>query len=170
MPFVWQYLNTYTRPPKQEQNSDGWHWWYWGRNKHGGDAKPERNILYHQCQLYWFCTFANQAGIVCKIFNNCLFILKKNVYENHNIFFLFKGDTCCTAFSLGIFKFFLEKQIPGVYVHSLRIGNSTIEDLENSYFMYSNKQVNYACKKIANDPKLKGGFNAIGFSQGSQFL
>lgn len=55
-------------------------------------------------------------------------------------------------------------------MHSLRIGNSTIEDLENSYFMYSNKQVSYACKKIANDPKLKGGFNAIGFSQGSQFL
>lgn len=74
------------------------------------------------------------------------------------------------AFSLGFFKTYLERQIPGVYVLSLRIGNSTVEDLENGYFMSPNKQVDYVCDKIDNDVKLKNGFNAIGFSQGSQFL
>lgn len=53
---------------------------------------------------------------------------------------------------------------------SLRIGNSTVEDLENGYFMCPNKQVEYVCEELAKDPKLKNGFNAIGFSQGSQFL
>ncbi|CAH0729913.1 unnamed protein product, partial [Brenthis ino] len=80
------------------------------------------------------------------------------------------GDTCCMAYSLGYFKTYLEKEIPGVYVQSLRIGNSTVEDLENGYFMFPNAQVDYVCEKLANDPKLKEGFNGIGFSQGSQFL
>ncbi|XP_069359085.1 palmitoyl-protein thioesterase 1 [Maniola hyperantus] len=80
------------------------------------------------------------------------------------------GDTCCLAYSLGMFKMFLQKQIPGVYVQSLRIGNSAIEDLENGYFMFPNKQVEYVCEVLAKDPKLQDGFNAIGFSQGSQFL
>ncbi|XP_075979003.1 palmitoyl-protein thioesterase 1 [Anticarsia gemmatalis] len=80
------------------------------------------------------------------------------------------GDTCCISFSLGGFKVFLEEQIPGVYVTSLRIGNSTVEDFENGYFMKPDLQVQYACKVLSEDPQLKDGFNAIGFSQGSQFL
>ncbi|KAG7295942.1 hypothetical protein JYU34_021031 [Plutella xylostella] len=80
------------------------------------------------------------------------------------------GDTCCWSFSLGGFKQFLEDEIPGVYVLSLEIGNNTIEDMENGYFMNPNKQVELACDIIANDSKLQGGFNAIGFSQGCQFL
>ncbi|XP_073947134.1 palmitoyl-protein thioesterase 1-like [Choristoneura fumiferana] len=80
------------------------------------------------------------------------------------------GDTCCLAYSLAAFKFFLKKEIPGVYVNSLRIGNSTIEDFESGYFMNPNKQIDYVCKELAADPELQNGFNAIGFSQGSQFL
>ncbi|XP_068618380.1 palmitoyl-protein thioesterase 1 [Battus philenor] len=80
------------------------------------------------------------------------------------------GDTCCVDFSLGSFKIFLENQIPGVYVISLRIGNSTIEDFENGYFMHPNKQIEYVCDLLGKDPKLSDGFNAIGFSQGAQFL
>ncbi|XP_021193288.2 palmitoyl-protein thioesterase 1 [Helicoverpa armigera] len=80
------------------------------------------------------------------------------------------GDTCCLSFSLGGIKVFLEKNIPGVYVNSLKVGNSSIEDLENGYFMNPNKQVEYVCGLLAADPQLKDGFNAIGFSQGSQFL
>ncbi|KAJ0178179.1 hypothetical protein K1T71_006002 [Dendrolimus kikuchii] len=80
------------------------------------------------------------------------------------------GDTCCFSFSLGYFKTYLEDVIPGVYVLSLRIGNSTIEDYENGYIMNPNKQVEYVCKVLAKDPNLASGFHAIGFSQGSQFL
>lgn len=80
------------------------------------------------------------------------------------------GDTCCVSLSLGGFKMFLEQQIPGVYVNSLRIGDSILEDFESGYFMSPNKQIPYVCNKLTNDPKLKNGFNLIGFSQGAQFL
>lgn len=60
--------------------------------------------------------------------------------------------------------------MPGVYVHSLKIGDSFISDMENSYFLQANKQIQIACQTIKIDPKLKNGYNAIGFSQGGQFL
>ena len=56
------------------------------------------------------------------------------------------------------------------YIHSIRIGNNIEEDVENSYLMNANKQVQMACDILKKDPNLKDGFNAIGFSQGSQFL
>lgn len=31
-------------------------------------------------------------------------------------------------------------------------------------------QVKEVCEKVAADPKLKNGYNALGFSQGGQFL
>ncbi|KAJ2943685.1 hypothetical protein O0L34_g16798 [Tuta absoluta] len=80
------------------------------------------------------------------------------------------GDTCCYEFSLGSFKRWLEEQIPGAYVLSLMIGTNTVEDFESAYFMAPNEQIDYVCKVLANDPKLRNGFNVIGFSQGSQFL
>ncbi|XP_063363652.1 palmitoyl-protein thioesterase 1-like [Cydia amplana] len=80
------------------------------------------------------------------------------------------GDTCCAFYSLGGFKTFLEKQIPNVYVTSLRFGNNTIEDRESGFFMNPNDQIDYACKVLAADPNLQKGFNVIGFSQGCQFL
>ena len=32
------------------------------------------------------------------------------------------------------------------------------------------KQVDIVCQTLASDPKLKQGYNALGFSQGGQFL
>lgn len=80
------------------------------------------------------------------------------------------GDTCCVDFSLGAFKQFLERNIPGVYVKSIMIGNNTIEDFESGYFVHPNIQVDIVCEMLSKDSQLKQGFNAIGFSQGSQFL
>ena len=81
------------------------------------------------------------------------------------------GDCCCNPMSMGYVKDLLEKHIPGdVYVHSLEIGDSITQDIENGFFMPVNDQVKLVCDKIAADPKLKGGFNALGFSQGGQFL
>lgn len=59
---------------------------------------------------------------------------------------------------------------PGAYVKSIRIGDNEIEDYESGYFVHPNKQVEMACKQIASDPMLQNGYNAVGFSQGSQFL
>ena len=71
---------------------------------------------------------------------------------------------------MGGFKKFLQSQISNVYVHSLRLGSSENEDSFNSFFWNVNEQVDFACKLLKNDTKLAGGFHAIGFSQGSQFL
>lgn len=80
------------------------------------------------------------------------------------------GDTCCNPISMGSIKTLLEKEIKGVYVHSLQIGNNFAEDTYNSFFMNVNSQVDMVCKTLQNDPKLASGYNAIGFSQGGQFL
>jgi len=71
---------------------------------------------------------------------------------------------------MGRIKALLQSAIPGVYVHSLMIGDTIEGDEYNGFFMNVNDQIDLAAKKIAADPKLKNGFNAIGFSQGSQFL
>ena len=44
------------------------------------------------------------------------------------------------------------------------------KDIENGFLLNANTQVEMVCKKIASDPKLKNGYNALGFSQGGQFL
>ncbi|ESP00518.1 hypothetical protein LOTGIDRAFT_186317 [Lottia gigantea] len=80
------------------------------------------------------------------------------------------GDSCCNPLSMGSIKTLIEKQVPGIYVRSLEIGNNIAEDMENGFLMNVNKQITMACKKIQNDTKLQKGYNAIGFSQGGQFL
>uniref|UniRef100_A0A8B9SNX7 Palmitoyl-protein thioesterase 1 n=1 Tax=Anas platyrhynchos TaxID=8839 RepID=A0A8B9SNX7_ANAPL len=69
------------------------------------------------------------------------------------------GDSCCNPRSMGYIRGLLQRRLPGTYVLSLRIGASVLQDVENSFFM-----------NLAADPHLKGGYNAIGFSQGGQFL
>ncbi|XP_060640601.1 palmitoyl-protein thioesterase 1 [Anolis sagrei] len=80
------------------------------------------------------------------------------------------GDSCCNPESMGYIKKIVEKKIPGIYVLSLKIGSNLIEDMENSFFKNVNDQVTLVCDILAKDPKLKGGYNAMGFSQGGQFL
>lgn len=80
------------------------------------------------------------------------------------------GDTCCNPLSMGAIKKMVENQIPGIYVLSLQIGNSFIEDMENSFFLNANDQVARVCEQLAKDPKLQQGYNSMGFSQGGQFL
>ncbi|XP_031234391.1 palmitoyl-protein thioesterase 1 isoform X1 [Mastomys coucha] len=80
------------------------------------------------------------------------------------------GDSCCNPMSMGAIKKMVEKEIPGIYVLSLKIGKNTIEEMENSFFMNVNLQVSMVCQILKKDPKLQQGYNAIGFSQGGQFL
>lgn len=80
------------------------------------------------------------------------------------------GDSCCNPLSMGSIKDIVEKNRPGVYVNSLMIGSNVIEDTVNGFLKNVNEQISEVCETIRNDPKLKDGYNAIGFSQGSQFL
>lgn len=81
------------------------------------------------------------------------------------------GDSCCFPFSLGALKNNLEKSLPGVYVLSLKIGKSVINDVENGYFLHPDKQIKMACDIVSSDPNLQNTYiNLIGFSQGAQFM
>ena len=74
------------------------------------------------------------------------------------------------SYSMGSVTKYLEKQIPGVYVHSLMIGDNVVQDTENGFFMNINSQIELACQRIQEDPKLKDGYHAVGFSQGGLFF
>ena len=80
------------------------------------------------------------------------------------------GDSCCNPLSMGAVKRMIEDEVPGIYVRSLMIGGNVATDTTNGFFMNVNEQVKMACKLIKEDANLARGFNAIGFSQGSQFL
>jgi palmitoyl-protein thioesterase len=79
------------------------------------------------------------------------------------------GDTCCYSFSMGRIQKLIEENT-GAYVHSLMIGDSIEADELNGFFMNINEQVDFACAAVRADPKLKNGFNAVGFSQGGLFM
>jgi len=64
----------------------------------------------------------------------------------------------------------LKKTIPGVYVNSIMIGNDIIEDELHGFLGDVTDEVAEVCTQLKADPNLAGGFNAVGFSQGGQFL
>uniref|UniRef100_A0A3B5MV57 Palmitoyl-protein thioesterase 1 n=1 Tax=Xiphophorus couchianus TaxID=32473 RepID=A0A3B5MV57_9TELE len=80
------------------------------------------------------------------------------------------GDSCCNPLSMGSIKKMMEEEIPGIYVLSLMIGKNVVEDTENGFFLDVNTQVSMVCSQLAQDARLQGGYNAMGFSQGGQFL
>ena len=80
------------------------------------------------------------------------------------------GDTCCNPLSIGSLVKLIEQNITGIYVKSLQIGDNEEEDALNGFFKNSNDQIDLACEIIKNDSKLADGYNAVGFSQGGQFL
>jgi len=77
------------------------------------------------------------------------------------------GDSA--AGMVGIEKI-LKREISGVYVHRIMIGRNLIEDVESGFFRDTNRQISEVCEMMAADPELQDGYNAIGFSQGGQFL
>jgi len=80
------------------------------------------------------------------------------------------GDSCCNPSSMGKVKSTIEQAIPGVYVHSVMTGNDPLDDTIKGFLDNANRQVAEQCARLKADPKLKGGFNAVGFSQGGELL
>jgi len=64
----------------------------------------------------------------------------------------------------------LKDNIEGVYVHRIMIGANIVVDTESGFFRDTNRQISEVCEMMANDPELQDGYNAVGFSQGGQFL
>lgn len=50
------------------------------------------------------------------------------------------------------------------------MGENADEECENTFRMHPNQQIEQVCRMIASDERLRNGYNAIGFSQASQFL
>jgi len=80
------------------------------------------------------------------------------------------GDSACSFFSMKPFMNMIERHLPGIYIRSVMIGDTGLKDREDGFFVQANKQIEIAAEQIAADPKLAGGFNCIGLSQGGQFL
>uniref|UniRef100_A0AC35ETZ1 Palmitoyl-protein thioesterase 1 n=1 Tax=Panagrolaimus sp. PS1159 TaxID=55785 RepID=A0AC35ETZ1_9BILA len=80
------------------------------------------------------------------------------------------GDSCCNPLSMGRIKKLIESEINGIYVHSLKLGGNIASDMEHGYLGNMNKLVTEACAIIRYDPKLKNGYNAVGFSQAGLFF
>jgi palmitoyl-protein thioesterase len=79
------------------------------------------------------------------------------------------GDTCCYSFSMGAVSDALKADgIP--YVYSVEIGDSEAADEFHGFFGDVNDAVAGVCQRLKADPNMAGGFNAVGFSQGGQFL
>lgn len=57
-----------------------------------------------------------------------------------------------------------------IYIKSVQLGDTALLDFESGILIHPNDQIKEVCKEIAGDGKLKNGFHAVGFSQGSQFL
>jgi palmitoyl-protein thioesterase len=56
------------------------------------------------------------------------------------------------------------------YAKCIPTGNNIISDTINGFLMDMDKSVDIFAEKIRADDKLKGGFNAIGFSQGNSLI
>uniref|UniRef100_A0A0K0EZ11 Palmitoyl-protein thioesterase 1 n=1 Tax=Strongyloides venezuelensis TaxID=75913 RepID=A0A0K0EZ11_STRVS len=80
------------------------------------------------------------------------------------------GDSCCNPISMGRVINIIKKQLPGVYVHSLRFGSNIFSDTEQGFLANMNDLVEEACKMIKDDPYLRRGYNGLGFSQGGLFM
>ncbi|KAH9988458.1 palmitoyl-protein thioesterase, partial [Russula compacta] len=66
--------------------------------------------------------------------------------------------------SSGILSFqsSIEKIHPGIFIHS--------EDQRATYYGNVDDQVEFVARQLKDVPQLSGGFDAVGFSQGGQFL
>jgi len=80
------------------------------------------------------------------------------------------GDSCCAEGSVSPIMQLIQSHLPSIHMHSIMIGDDETQDFYNSYFTNVNTQISMACKMISEDEKLKNGYNAMGFSQGGQFL
>jgi palmitoyl-protein thioesterase len=58
----------------------------------------------------------------------------------------------------------------GTYAKCIPTGNNILTDTINGFLLSMDKSVDVFAEKIRADPKLKGGFNAAGFSQGNSLI
>ncbi|KAJ2681083.1 hypothetical protein GGI25_000037 [Coemansia spiralis] len=80
------------------------------------------------------------------------------------------GDTCCDNNTMGWVASVIKSELPGAYVHSIRLASSESADRNAGFFGNLNTQINRVCNDLAEIEELKNGVNMMGFSQGGLFL
>ncbi|KAL7274686.1 hypothetical protein RUND412_002408 [Rhizina undulata] len=63
-----------------------------------------------------------------------------------------------------------QEMYPGTYVHPIYIDADLSADRSASFFGLVDDQLSTVCAQLSSIPELATGFNAVGFSQGGQFL
>lgn len=79
------------------------------------------------------------------------------------------GDDCCRDEGMRTFLNTL-KAATERPVYTIKIGKDTRQDRWNSLFDDANEQVRQVCTDLKRQPQLRGGFDAIGLSQGGQLM
>ncbi|THU86012.1 alpha/beta-hydrolase [Dendrothele bispora CBS 962.96] len=76
--------------------------------------------------------------------------------------------------SPGILEFIgtIQERIPGIFVHSVYLDEEQDKDRQAGFYGNINDQIEIVAQQLAAIPELRveGGFDAMGFSQGGQFL
>ncbi|PBK63616.1 palmitoyl-protein thioesterase [Armillaria solidipes] len=68
------------------------------------------------------------------------------------------------------FASLIEDIHPGIFVHSIYIDEVQDNDRKAGFYGNVNAQIEFVSDQLRGIPELAGGFDAIGFSQGGQFL
>ncbi|KAG2111293.1 palmitoyl-protein thioesterase [Suillus discolor] len=79
------------------------------------------------------------------------------------------GDTYASS-GMESFQSEVKEMYPGIFVHSIFIDEDPNVDQRASFYGNVNKQIVQVAQQLAEIPELSRGFDAIGFSQGGQFL
>lgn len=79
------------------------------------------------------------------------------------------GDSADSLF-IGKLRERVEDMYPGIVVHSVSLESGLVSDQRAGIFGNVNEDIERACAQIAGIPALRGGFDAVGISQGGQFL
>ncbi|KAB5590583.1 Palmitoyl-protein thioesterase [Ceratobasidium theobromae] len=79
------------------------------------------------------------------------------------------GDS---AHSAGVSEFLelIKEMHPGIFVYSISLSDNKDADQKASWFGEVNSQISLVAEQLTEIPELANGFDAIGFSQGGQFL
>ncbi|KAG0005951.1 hypothetical protein BGZ80_000012 [Entomortierella chlamydospora] len=79
------------------------------------------------------------------------------------------GDS---AHSKGMLQLFdsIKEIAPEIFIHSIYLAESEKDDQRAGFFGNVNNQIEIVCQQLRGIQELKDGFNAVGFSQGGQFL
>lgn len=79
------------------------------------------------------------------------------------------GDSHSSSAMLEFFDLVKEMH-PDIFIHSIFLHEDLTEDRRAGFFGNVNEQVANVSLQLSSIPELKAGFDAVGFSQGGQFL